>query len=220
MTDFISSFKTDLARPSRFDVLIPPMRGYGYMSEQLSLRCENAELPGRTFMTHDQKIYGPTEKYPYQNSYNDITLTFIVSGDMSERKYFDGWMEAINPTATFNFSYKADYITNIQVRQYDVTGKMTYGVSLIDAYPIAINQLDLDWSSDGHHKLSVVFAYTYWEALDMGGDVTVIIPSWNQIAGPQTNGILGPQSNGIIGPPANKGIIGPSTGNGITNKVK
>jgi hypothetical protein len=26
-----------------------------------------------------------------------------------------------------------------------------------------VNQLDLDWSSDGYHKLSVTFAYTRWE---------------------------------------------------------
>jgi hypothetical protein len=26
-----------------------------------------------------------------------------------------------------------------------------------------MNQMDLDWSSDGHHKLIVTFAYTYWK---------------------------------------------------------
>lgn len=184
MTQFIGSFKTELARPNRFDVLIPPMKGYSFASEQLSLRCENAELPGRTLMTHDQKIYGPTEKYPYQNSYNDITLTFIVSGDMFERKYFDEWMEAISPSASFNFKYKADYITDIQVRQYDNSGNFTYGVNLVESYPIAVNQLDLDWSTEGHHKLSVVFAYTYWTSLsslpETDGQMTVIIPEWNQ----------------------------------------
>jgi hypothetical protein len=33
---------------------------------------------------------------------------------------------------------------------------------LAAAFPINVNQLDLDWSSDGHHKLTVTFAYTYW----------------------------------------------------------
>jgi hypothetical protein len=26
-----------------------------------------------------------------------------------------------------------------------------------------MNQLDLNWSDDGYHKLSVTFAYTYWK---------------------------------------------------------
>ena len=34
---------------------------------------------------------------------------------------------------------------------------------MVDAFPIAVNQLDLDWSSDSYHKLTVVFAYTYWQ---------------------------------------------------------
>ena len=33
---------------------------------------------------------------------------------------------------------------------------------MVDAFPIAVNQLDLDWANDGVHRLSVVFAYTYW----------------------------------------------------------
>jgi len=43
-----------------------------------------------------------------------------------------------------------------------VANELTYSVSLFDAYPISMNQLDLDWSTDGHHKLTVTFAYTQW----------------------------------------------------------
>ena len=50
-----------------------------------------------------------------------------------------------------------------QIIQYDDFIKKIFAVELIDAYPIAVNQLDLDWSSDGYHKLTVDFAYTYWK---------------------------------------------------------
>ena len=33
----------------------------------------------------------------------------------------------------------------------------------IDAFPIIVNQMDLDWSADGIHKLTIVFAYRYWQ---------------------------------------------------------
>jgi len=167
ISDFTSSFKTDLARPSRFDVNIPvpivliPFRD---TSRQLNLRCEMAQLPSRTFATTEQK-YGsnPIEKYPYQPQYNDLELTFIVSDDMSEKIFFDSWLELINPSYTFNFKYKGDYAVNMQVNQYDVTNNLSYSINLIDAYPVSVNQLDLDWSSTEHHKLTVVFAYTYWQ---------------------------------------------------------
>ena len=167
INDFKSSFVTDLARPSRFDVSIPvPLTLYPFLntSRKLNFRCETAQLPSRTFATMDQKFgSNPIEKYPYQPQYNDVELTFVVSDDMSEKIFFDSWLEYINPSYTFNFKYKSDYATTVTINQYDVASNKTYSINLIDAYPIAVNQLDLDWSNTDYHKLTVVFAYTYWQ---------------------------------------------------------
>ena len=167
ITEFKSSFGNDLARPSRFDVNIPipivllPFRN---TARQLSLRCETAQLPSRTFSTAEQRFgSNPVEKYPYHTEYNDLELTFLVSDDMSEKLFFDSWLELINPSYTFNFKYKGDYAVNMQVNQYDVTNNKSYSINLNDAYPISMNQLDLDWSNTEYHKLTVVFAYTYWQ---------------------------------------------------------
>lgn len=171
LSEFMSSFETDIARPSRFDVLIDAPRLIFTGSEllgssKLSFRCDAAELPGRSISTTDFKIYGPSEKMPYQTAYTDITLTFICGDDMSERKLFDAWLENINPHVNNNFNYKSDYSTTIHVNQYDVTGEPTYSVALYEAFPLSMQSLDLNWSADGFHRLSVTFAYTYWLALD------------------------------------------------------
>ena len=166
ITNFISSFQNDLARPNRFDVNIPiplTLIQYRNISQRLTFRCENANLPGRTISTTDQKIYNIVEKFPNQTTYQDMDMIFIVGGDMAEKQFFDAWLELINPTTNFNFKYKGDYSTSITVNQYDINNNLTYTIELIDAYPIAVNQLDLDWSNDGYHKLTVVFAYTYWK---------------------------------------------------------
>jgi hypothetical protein len=170
LSEFLSSFTTDLARPSRFivNINIPrlisgPGSGSYSARQQLSLRCENANLPGRTFATMEQKNYGPVQKYPYLTTYSDMDLTFIVAGNMGERYLFDDWINTINSTYTNNFYYKSEYATSILINQLDVSNKITYCVELINAYPISMNQLDLDWSTDGYHKLVVTFAYDYWE---------------------------------------------------------
>ena len=166
ITQFKSSFSTDVARPSNFDVDIPiplTLLAYYNTARQLKFRCEKAAMPERTISTFDQKIYGPVEKFPYQSTYNTAEFTFIMSDDMSEKEFFDGWMELINPSSTFNFKYKGDYVTDITVNQYDVTNTVSYSVNLVDAFPISVNQLDLDWSSTDYHKLTVVFAFTYWK---------------------------------------------------------
>ena len=166
INDFKSSFRKDLSRPHKFDVNIPiPLTLIPYIksAKSLTYRCENANLPGRTFATAEQKTYGPIEKYPYLNTYTDIDMTFIVDDDMTQKIFFDAWLNYINPLYNNNMRYKGDYSTVITVNQYDVTNQISYSVNLYDAYPISMNQMDLDWSSDGYHKLNVTFAYTYWQ---------------------------------------------------------
>ena len=166
INDFKSSFQKDLSRPHKFDVNIPiPLTLIPYIKSAKSraYRCENAQLPGRTFATAEQKTYGPIEKYPYLNTYSDIDMTFIVDDDMTQKIFFDAWLNYINPLYNNNMRYKGDYSTVITVNQYDVTNQISYSVNLYDAYPISINQMDLDWSADGYHKLNVTFAYTYWQ---------------------------------------------------------
>lgn len=170
--DFKSSFKGDLAKVNRFDVEIPlPLTLLTYVktARNLLYRCEVANLPGRTFATMEQKTYGPVEKYPYLSTYNDMDLTFIVDDDMSQKTLFDGWINFINPSYNNNMRYKENYATTLTINQYDVSNEKTYSVSLMDAYPISMNQLDLDWNGDGYHKLTVTFAYTYWKNLTLQG---------------------------------------------------
>ena len=166
INDFKSSFTKDLARSNRFDVdvTIPlVMIPYVTSARSLKYRCENAQLPGRTLATTEQKTYGPIEKHPYLNTYNDIDLTFIIDDDMQQKILFDAWLNYINPSYSNNMRYKSDYATILKINQYDVTGELSYSVNLYDAFPISMNQMDLDWSGDGYHKLNVTFAYTRWE---------------------------------------------------------
>ena len=191
LSSFINSFSNDLARPSKFDVVIIPQLANvdTSMLRQLTLRCETAELPSRTFGTVDQKFgSNPTLKFPVHSSYNDLTLNFIVSGDMSEKIFFDQWMESINPTLTFDFNYKENYQATIYVNQYDMASNTTYQCILYNAYPIVVNQLDLDWSTDSFHKLSVVFAYDYWQnsVVKKGYDTATIPLSSQNIPDPNT----------------------------------
>ena len=166
ISDFKSSFTSELSRSSKFDVNIPvplSMIPYVASAKKLTYRCESAQLPGRTFATSEQKTYGPIEKYPYLTSFTDLDLTFLVDDDMNQKVLFDAWLNYINPQYNNNFRYKGDYATIITVNQYDVSNELSYSVNFYDAYPISMNQMDLNWSDEGVHKLVVTFAYTYWQ---------------------------------------------------------
>ena len=165
-----------LAKPAKFQVnitlpisIIQLTNQYGPdLSRGLSLQCEAAELPGKNFVTEDVKIYGPTFKIPFQTQYNDTSLTFLCSGNFYERFLFDSWMNLIMPTDTNNLRFpKGDeqtgYLTEVLVKQYDDIGNEIYNVTLIDAFPINVQAQTLNWSEDGFHRLTVVFAYQRYE---------------------------------------------------------
>jgi hypothetical protein len=162
--DFLGNF-TDVAKPSRFEVTIGSKVYYNDINpNDLILRCETAELPSRTYATAEQKFgSNPVEKFPYQVQFNDLNLTFIVDDDMQAKYFFDAWLEAVIPSSRYNPNYKDTYSCTINIRQYNNYNELSYSVDLLEAYPISVNQLDLDWSAEGHHKLTVVFAYTSWQ---------------------------------------------------------
>lgn len=165
ISDFITSFRGELARSSNFEVFIEGMASAPF-------RCEATELPSRNIATVDQKTYGPVESFPVQTYYDKLMLNFICSDNMNEKKFFDSWMEQITSTTgsgggvRFDFAYKNSYRKTIEIKQFDVTGKFSYGVRLLEAFPVSINALSLRWDSQNNiHKLPVTISFRYYATI-------------------------------------------------------
>jgi hypothetical protein len=142
------------------------------ISRYLALQCESTELPGKTILTQDAKVYGPGYKIPYQTQFADISLTFLCTNDFYERKLFDRWMESIMPNDTHNLRFPNDddtrYLTNLKIIQYDDFIKQIYAVEMIDAFPISIVSQPLNWGEDSFHRLTVQFSYRKYKTLYQG----------------------------------------------------
>jgi len=161
---------------------LPRRSEYGSMIKDLTYLCEAAEFPGRGFMNIDVRYYGTNFKSPYQTTYEDLNLTFVVRDKFMERQLFDDWMELINPTSTFNFAYSKDYTTTVELFQISeidgTTGTPSvntsktftaqYKFTFEKAWPILINPMPVNWADDNFHRLTVAFTYNTWhrEKLD------------------------------------------------------
>ena len=111
LNDVLAIFRTNegYAQPNRYEVLIYPpigqqlgnVHGGGLqnkkMLEQLTLRCESVNLPGRNIATSDDtNIYGPVRQVAESvNFAEDIGLTFQASSGLEERDYFEDWHRRI-----------------------------------------------------------------------------------------------------------------------------
>jgi hypothetical protein len=176
LNEFIAnvSKKNGFSKSNRFDVFVSvpfalnSIIDGGGISRTLPLLCEATELPGRSLITAERKIYGPVTKMPYQTQYNEITLNFICTNTFDERAFFEAWIDFIMPVqgdadATRNIRFKETYATSIDIYQYDENINSIFTVTLIEAFPISMAAQPLNWSDDGFHRLSVQFAYSHYK---------------------------------------------------------
>jgi len=162
----ISNMYGGLARSCKFAVRIVPSSNlitpFSGVLRDLIYLCEAAEYPGRGFNNMDMRYYGPNFKVPFQSTYEDITLTFICRSESPERRFFDDWMNVINPTTTYDFNYYDNYTAEIQIFQYNEENKVTYHFALLDAFPVLVNPQQLTWADDQFLRLGITFTYNKW----------------------------------------------------------
>lgn len=135
---------------------------YTDLENLLTLKCEQAEFPGREFITTDARIYGPTYKSPNMSSYGDVTLTLLCDSSLTQKQIFETWMSYINTPYTFDFNYRDNYVADVSIEQYNEINKNTFFCTLREAYPVSVTSLPANWADDNIHKLQVTLTYRYW----------------------------------------------------------
>lgn len=174
----VSNYYGSLARSAKFLVRILPgnttgsvfLNGSSTFMRDFTYLCESAEFPSRGFVSTDVRYYGPNFKMPYQTSYEDLNLVFLCRNDFREREFFDSWMEVINPSSTYDFTYRDNYVCKIEIYQLNElaaeSGRSpapaTYKFSFEKAYPININPQPVTWADDNFHRLQITFTFTRW----------------------------------------------------------
>jgi hypothetical protein len=162
----ITEFKSrlgNLASPAKFRVLFSGAIIDTEVSRGLAFLCNQAQMPGRSFATTEYTTHGPVRKVPYQNIYDDLVISIYCKENMDQKRIFQEWQNFICDTSINEYSYPDDYTTDIIIEQFGDDGEVTYACKFIDAYPVTVNPMDLDWSQqNAFMNLQVTFAYRYW----------------------------------------------------------
>jgi hypothetical protein len=163
--------QNETAKSDKFDVSIV-MPGYpGILnipdgSRGISLVCEATEFPGITLTPIEFINYGFIQRIPGHLNFPPITLTFICTGQMIEKAFFDSWIGALVSYDTGLVRYVDDnqLKSTITITQYNNIGNPIFKVDLVEAFPLDIAPLSLDWANQVHHRLSVTFSYRKWNS--------------------------------------------------------
>lgn len=165
-----------LSKACRYIVAIKPPQSLQTWPRDLHYLCETADFPGRGFSIAQGRYYGPAQAFPTNTEYQPLSLTFMCRADSRERRFFDDWLDYINPVNSFNFRYPNSYYSEVDIYQYaewgspgfsTPTAHISYSWKLRKAWPILINDQAVNWADQDILRLQVTFAYKYWERTEL-----------------------------------------------------
>ena len=159
-----------LASPNKFevDITYPRIITTG---EVLNIMCETATIAGRTVQSMLDIQYGIRREIAYgAPQYTPLSLTFLCSESMQEKKVLDNWnniiVDATKTTGAFNVAYYDDYKGTIKVKKLDRTGEEVLQVEYLDAWPKTISQVDLNHTTtNATLRVTCEFSYSYWRTI-------------------------------------------------------
>jgi len=132
----------------------------------ISLLAKSVNIPGRSIATTDKQVGKQSMKIPYDFIDGDVKMDFMLTNDMFVRRYFADWLSCIVDADRYRVGYKKDYSTDIQIIQLNQNNLPIYGVTLENAFPLDISDIELDATGDsGINEISVNFAYDRYVTL-------------------------------------------------------
>lgn len=182
------NFSGGVLIPHRWELTIPkPPKRNRFMEynvneigeEHLTMACRTVQLPGRTISTNAVVAPGPEQKYPYQDVFDDLEVTFIcttgntlkeqgtlwkdgISG-IPERRYFDAWQSTICDQETMVMEYSENYSVEMILTVFD-NKDVQLGNYIFDrCYPLMVGPIEFSHDTDAAAEFSVTFNYDRWE---------------------------------------------------------
>jgi len=96
---------------------------------------------------------------------DEVTFSFILTNDYYIKKYFDSWQNMIVSPDDLGIAYKDTYTTDIVIQQMSTGNDFipAYGVKLINAFPIAVNAIDLsNQSASDALRVTITVGFDDW----------------------------------------------------------
>lgn len=132
--------------------------------------CTAAVLPGKRISTTEATHNHHLAKKPYSMATDEVTMSFMLTGDYYMKKYFDLWQEMIVDSTGNHYKtyFKRDYVADVQIEAlgYDEDDTVGYSITLQNAYPIQVSQVELGEGAEGILEVTVTWEYDNWKTTE------------------------------------------------------
>lgn len=187
---YVSS-KGGFARTNMWQVVLPQLSGFNFLTEELNVLCKDVVLPGQQIVTNERTVGMKPTKQAYAFLQDDVSLTFHLLNDYRIKEYFDNWTsKIINKDDAYSLNYPNEYSGDVYIQQIqqgggggttdlfdfnvgnlnidvDVTrrgdpSKVIYTCVLENAFPTTVNAINLNNEQNGIVELNVQLSYRNW----------------------------------------------------------
>jgi hypothetical protein len=170
LSEFINHIKKNsIARSNRFRVTFSlpyalsggkGIKGVETSQKIMSLTCLMVDIPGKQEKTSTINYGNYDRKVVHGRTTNDITTTFLLTGNYAEKKIFESWHDIICDESQNAVQFYDDYICGVMVECLNEQDQVVYDFELLEAYPISIGNLKLDRTAQNQQMaLDIGWAY-------------------------------------------------------------
>ena len=167
----ISDFKAQLigggARANQFFVQLsfPSFVTAGALTGlRAQFMCKAAQLPASTVENIPLQYRGRAVNIAGERTFTPWTITVYNDVDFGIRNAMEQWSNGIqNLSSTNGLTNPRDYQVDLAVNQLDRNGAVVKTYKFIDAFPIEIGAIALDYDqANTVETFDVTFQYNYW----------------------------------------------------------
>lgn len=166
----ISDFKAQLssggARTNQFrvDITYPSYVTTGIVAgQQGQFLCKAAQLPASDITNMEMFYRGRPVNFAGERTFQPWTISIYNETSFNIRNAFEQWSHGIqNLNSTEGIVNPRDYQVDMAVHQLDRNGATVKSYKFVDAYPITISTIQLDYDNPQIELFDVTFVYNYW----------------------------------------------------------
>jgi len=134
----------------------------GITTERSTYLVMTTNLPGRQFEANIASWQGIDFKTAGKQTYADWDVNFRVDKNADIRWAFEKWCDTIHNIKTNRRTLPAAYMRNQIVQLLDHAGIPILTYTLVDAWPMTVAQIELDYAGTDTAMFTVTFSYQYY----------------------------------------------------------
>ena len=171
--DSIHNDSFGVAYANRFQVLISAPRwgeaasGVDYQMN-ISLRCEQITLSGRSLATYPYRIYGPARNIPYEAIYaGELQTTFLLDSNLLIKSQFESWMDMIVSRPSYKLEFYDNYIGSMEISMINKEDRLLTTWQFEGVYPKLVGDMQLGYDKDNEvMRLDVTFCFRSYQLVE------------------------------------------------------